>query len=181
MEWWLGLGVLFLSCIPAIDQRVSHFISARVQTRDFMTHFSNYIIYFNIGVNLYLLYLLYLLYSSVHMAHLLCRYFIELFLVNLIFKLGIYRPRPIEGLYVPIYQLRWWKYDIWKNQSFPSGHVTTMFTTYYLLPDTDKLAKLYLVLIGITIYARMNVGAHYFSDCMFAIFIAICVFKLFGI
>ena len=64
----------------------------------------------------------------------------------------------------------------WKKfQSFPSGHVSSTYISLLLL-EKDFLMHKFItyILIFLIIIARINNGAHYFSDCMYAIFFVNC-------
>ena len=153
----------FISFIPIIDIFFTNHIYS-FPTHKFSCIFSKYIIYFNLIVNLIMIY-------YIPLKIIFYRYFVELFIINFCFKWLLDRPRPNQnknyfGLKNIVLSKNWLKY-----QSFPSGHVATVFCTYFIINNL-YLKYFYLFLIFITIYSRINKGAHYFSDCIWAIIIS---------
>ena len=143
----------------------------KVNLHKFSNIFSKYIIYFNILINCYLLY-------YINFMIIIYRYFIELIIINFCFKWLLDRPRPRNSLFknnkfVSIFEItisKKWK----SNQSFPSGHVATVYCTYYIINEYFNhlmLSYFYLLLLFTTIFCRINIGAHHFTDCIFAILI----------
>ena len=165
------LIISLLSSIPFVDINITKFIYNIKYTHNLSKFVSKYIIYFNIIVNL-----VYLNYTR-NYKEVFIRYFTELIVVNFVFKWVLDRKRPIHSLvnnkYNSVYEIKFSK--IWtENQSFPSGHVCTIYSTYKILCNTNyfmKLSKIYYFLIYLTIYARINLAEHHFSDCIFAILI----------
>ena len=158
------LILTILSTIPFIDKNVSKYIRS-FNYQKYTQIISDKIIYFNIFINL-----LYLYITGNHVK-LLIRYFIEFFIINFFFKCLLDRPRPIQSnfKYYSIFDIKLSK--VWKNhQSFPSGHVATIYLTYNIMFD-NYFKMIYLFLVFLTAISRINLGAHYFSDCIFAIFI----------
>ena len=107
------------------------------------------------------------------------RYFIELIIINFCFKWLLDRPRPKYSLiknnnFISIFETtisKKWK----SNQSFPSGHVATIYCTYYIISthlNNLILSYFYLFLLFTTCFCRINLGAHHFTDCIFAILIS---------
>ena len=58
-----------------------------------------------------------------------------------------------------------------KNQSFPSGHIATIYTTYLLFESNPFIKYLYLLLLCVTGFCRVNLGDHHVSDCIFSLYI----------
>jgi len=169
-------SIALLSNIPVIDKYITVRISKLKHVEKYTRQFSMAIIYFNIGFNIYL-------WGYIPSNILYLRYCIELLLVNVMLKYLLDRPRPkhsllTTGKYYPIYKIRITK-NWRKKQSFPSGHVTTVYCTYYLLNMLDFPAWtwIYFFLLFLTIFARINTGAHHFSDCIWAILICQYAFK----
>lgn len=142
----------------------------RINSQKFSKNFSEYIIFFNILINaIILIYVPFYLFCF--------RYFIELFIINFCCKCLLDRPRPRDSLFLnnkyyginDIKLSRKWS----NNQSFPSGHVATVYCTYRLICylDWNYLSIFYKFLIYLTIFCRINLGAHYLSDCVFSLFI----------
>ena len=168
----LNILIIFLSSIPIIDITITKYLYL-LKTRKITSLFSTYIIYFNLIVNLMLL-------NKINYKIIIYRYFVELFIINVCFKSLLDRPRPYDSIfkininkYYGIFDLKISKK--WTiNQSFPSGHVSTIYSTFYIInniPSWYLANYFYLLLLILTIYSRINIGAHYFSDCIFAIFI----------
>ena len=160
---------LFIMYIPVVDKYITKLLYDQKNLHKFSKLFSNYIIYFNIVVNIYIL-----LYKKIYYK-LILRYFIELFIINIVFKMFLDRPRPRDSyllndlLYTPVYNIRYSKN--WHiNQSFPSGHTATLYLTFFLTYNS-YLNYLYLVLLGLTVFSRINSGAHYVTDCVSSILI----------
>lgn len=162
----------FLISIPVIDKTLTKLIYNMKYLYLFSNLFSKYIIYINILTNIF-----YIIYIG-NYYKVFYRYFIELFIVNIMLKSVLDRPRPKESYllninsYIPIYKIRLSK--IWsENQSFPSGHVTTICLTYFLIYNTSiYLRYLYKLFIILTIFCRINSGSHYVSDCYWALLIS---------
>lgn len=160
-------GLAGLSSIPAIDIYVTERIYRLSQFHRFSTYFSTAILWLNFTGSLACLPASYTRYVY--------RYAVELGLINVGFKGLLDRPRPVDswlgdkGVYLPVYAIRRTTCST-LNQSFPSGHVATVYCTYHLLSN-PYAQQLWVVLLGITIFARMNLGAHHFSDCMWALLI----------
>ena len=162
----------FLISVPFIDKLLTKLIYNRKSLHQFSNLFSQYIIYINIITNIY-----YISYIS-NYYKVFYRYFIDLFLVNIILKSVFDRPRPKESYllninsYIPIYKIGLSK-NWSENQSFPSGHVTTIYLTHFLIYNTSiYLRYLYKLFIILTIFCRINTGSHYASDCYWALLIA---------
>lgn len=168
------LILTILSTIPFIDKNVSKYIRS-FNYQKYTKIISDKIIYLNIFINL-----LYLYITGNHVK-LLIRYFIELIIINFCFKCLLDRPRPKEteiSKYYSVFDIKISKNWL-KNQSFPSGHVATIYLTYNIMFD-NYFKMIYLFLVFLTAIARINLGAHYFSDCIFAIFIcdiSLLIFK----
>ena len=112
---------------------------------------------------------------------LIVRIFVELVIINFCFKWLLDRPRPREfnGKYISIYNMKLSKK--WEcNQSFPSGHVTSSYLLYFMFKDTlnKNFSIILYFLTFITAFARMNLGAHYLSDCVFAVLISESAYNL---
>lgn len=167
-----------ISFIPTIDIIITKSIYSITNLHYFSSIFSFYIIYFNLFYNLILFYF-------IDWKIILYRYFIELIIINFCFKWLLDRPRPCSSLlknnkYFGINNITISKN--WKiNQSFPSGHVCTMYCSYYLsnylsnyLPNYFSLlqSNIFLILFLITFFCRINKGAHHFSDCIWAVIIS---------
>lgn len=159
------LIITILSTIPFIDNYVSKYIRS-YNYQKYSNFLSDKIIYFNIFINLFYLYI------TGNYFKVLIRYFIELFIINFCFKWLLDRPRPrkCNFKYYSVFDIKLSKR--WENnQSFPSGHVATIYLTYNIMFD-NYFKMIYLFLVFLTAIARINLGAHYFSDCMFAITIS---------
>jgi membrane-associated phospholipid phosphatase len=170
-------GLAGLSSIPAIDIYVTERIYRLSTFHRFSTYFSTAILWLNFTGSLACLPASYTRYVY--------RYAVELGLINVGFKSLLDRPRPVDswltnkGEYPPVYAIRYTNCAT-LNQSFPSGHVATVYCTYHLLSVSDfpeAAQQLWVVLLGLTIFARMNLGAHHFSDCMWALLICHCAFR----
>ena len=160
-----------ISFIPTIDITITKYIYNITNLHYFSSQFSYYIIYFNLFYNLILFYF-------IDWKIMLYRYFIELIIINFCFKWLLDRPRPCSSLlknnkYFGINNITISKK--WKlNQSFPSGHVATVYCTYFIVNEYFNnlmLSYFYLFLLFTTILCRINIGAHHFTDCIFAILI----------
>ena len=170
----------FLFSIPKIDYSVTRKIIEIRKSKRKTRWFSRNILFINVGVNVYL----YI--QNIPLELIFYRYFIELIIINLILKTFIFRVRPKysflnRGKFQSIYKMKIQKFDLWKkwqNQSFPSGHVSTVYLTWCLIPETWLLYNIYLLFVGLTVYARINVRAHHLSDCLFAILISHYFFYL---
>ena len=171
----INIIIGLLSLIPYIDINFTKLIY-NFPTKKFSKFFSIFIIYFNILVNFILLWF-------IPFKIIKLRYFIELFIVDIIFKHIIDRKRPKDSLfknncYFGFTNFTFTKnlFNIWKNtDSFPSGHVTTVYCTWILLSDFFEsliLNYFYVIIISLTFYSRINIGAHYLSDCVWAIIIS---------
>lgn len=161
--------IYLISANSSLDIYFTNLISI-IPTYKFSKFYSKYIIYFNIFANLYYLF------TTFDFLNLFIRYFIELIIINCCFKLFLDRPRPCESIfkekkllntkkYVPVYGIKFTKKFLY-YQSFPSGHVGTIYGTFLLFNN-----KFYFYLILITIYCRVNIKMHHFSDCLYAILI----------
>ena len=176
--YYLLLLTYISSAIPSVDLFITNKISS-IPTYKFSKFFSIYIIFFNIMSNIYYYYL------NLSLQKLIVRYFIELIVVNVLLKMLIDRPRPYECLkndekllninnFKSIFHLKFTN-NIFKNQSFPSGHVATVYGTYLLFEN-----KFYLLLVFITIYSRMNIKMHHYSDCLWSILVTDFCFYIFN-
>ena len=162
----------FLISVPFVDKLLTKSIYNMKYLHQFSNIFSKYIIYINILPNIY-----YIIYIGSYYK-LLYRYFIELFIVNFLLKSVFDRPRPSESYllninsYIPMYKIilsKNWS----ENQSFPSGHVTTICLTYFLIYNTSIYVRyIYRLLIILTVFCRINSGSHYVSDCYWALLIS---------
>jgi len=163
--------ILLLVSIPKIDKEITLKIMSLKKYHYFSHQFSDYIIVFNIVVNLMLLF-------NISLYKLFFRYFVEHFIINFLFKMLLDRPRPKESLikhpnrYKSIFDIRL-SNNININKSFPSGHISTLYLTSLLLLYNNYFCiyLLYLFIIFITIFARINSGNHHISDCLWALFI----------
>ena len=171
--------LLALSAIPNIDMYITKKIANITKTKLYTYYYSHIIIYFNLYVNMYITY------YNHNYKLLLIRYIIELVVVNILLKFLFDRSRPkdsflINNNYTSLFYLKL-TINHKENQSFPSGHVTTVYTTYYLLNFYNWYlwSNIYFCLIIVTIFSRINLGAHYLSDCMFAILISNIFFSIF--
>ena len=161
-----------LSIIPYIDITVTTFVNS-FKIQKYTEYFSDKIIYFNLFANI-----LILIKTKNYLVTFL-RYFTELIIINFFFKWLLDRPRPKYSLlknnnsnkknYISVFNLKISK-DWSKNQSFPSGHVSTIYLTYYLI-NNYNCKLLYFILLLLTIISRINLAAHHFSDCIVAMFI----------
>lgn len=169
-----------LSIIPYIDIKTTRYINS-FKIQKYTKFFSDKIIIFNLFVNIFILYN-YKIYLEIFI-----RYFIELFIINFCFKCFLDRPRPKYSLlknniiceenYISIFNLQIsknWSKD--QLQSFPSGHVSTVYLTYYLI-NNHYYKIFYFILLLLTIISRINLAAHHLSDCICAILL--CNFSLF--
>ena len=165
------LAVGLFASIPKVDQWLTTTIYS-LPTGQYSAAFSTYILPVNFVVCLW---------AAPNIGVYLYRYGVEMVLVNGLFKSLLDRPRPRDSLfltgttafYAPLHGIRFTK-NYRLNQSFPSGHVATIYLTYSLL--TGTLATWYAVVLGLTFFARINAGAHHFSDCVWALII--CQFFL---
>lgn len=161
-----------ISLMPLIDKFITCLLMNIKFTKKFSRYFSIYILYFNFFVNF-----IYLILTSFYNLFFI-RYLIELVFINIFFKSFLDRERPYKSLlinnYEPIYKMKITKN--WRfKQSFPSGHVTTIYTTYFILKlmtNNIYIINLYKLLIITTSFCRINLGMHHFSDCVFAILIS---------
>lgn len=176
----ISIIIGILSFIPLIDMYFTKLIY-NLPLKDFSTFFSKFIICFNLLINIILLY-----YISFQIIF--CRYIVEILIVNLLFKQIIDRKRPRDGFFIDnIYNglssLTLFKdYNLFfkKTDSFPSGHVTSVFCTYLLISRLNNIVFnfCYLIILILTFYSRINIGAHYFSDCVWAILISYYSYNL---
>lgn len=171
----LYLLILLILSMPIFDKYLTIYIN-KFNTKTFSYIFSKYIIYFNLIINIVLI-------KYIYWKIILFRYFIELFIINFCFKCLLDRPRPRDSLlkdnkYYGVTDIIISK-NWYNNQSFPSGHVTTVYCTFRLINylDIHILSLFYQILLILTIYSRINVGAHYLSDCTFAIFICLLLYR----
>jgi membrane-associated phospholipid phosphatase len=178
---YLLLLSCFLVAIPNVDYTLTKKLIDVRKSKIKTQLFSHYIVYINFFFNCYL----YWQNISVHLI--LWRYFIELFIINILFKYFIFRTRPIFSFigrrnFQSFHKMKIHNFDIRKkkrNQSFPSGHVSTVYLTWCLIPNTWLiLYSIYSLIVALTIYARVNVRAHHLSDCLFAILISHYFFYL---
>ena len=176
----INLLIGLISLIPHIDIIFTNFIY-KLPIKKFSKYFSVFIIYFNLLVNLILLF-------YIPLKLVILRYLIELLIVNLIFKQIINRKRPKDSLFkckeyfgINNFTLSF-KINFNKTlDSFPSGHVTTVFCTLYLINNFINfifLKKIYVLLLTLTFISRVNIGAHYFSDCVWAILISDYIYNI---
>jgi len=161
--------LLLISTIPFIDKQLTILIYNLRQFHHFSKNFSTWILYFNILINLGYIYFI------GNYKNVFVRYFIELFIINILFKSLLDRPRPRNSLiktanYIPIYKIHLTK-DWAKNQSFPSGHIATIFTTFLLFENYSIIKHLYLIILGVTGFCRVNLGEHHVSDCIWSLYI----------
>jgi membrane-associated phospholipid phosphatase len=167
------LLLIIISTIPIIDISFNNYIQS-FKIQKYTQYFSDKIVYFNIIINLLYLYY-YLDYWNSFV-----RYFIELFIVNFCFKCLLDRPRPKEteiSKYYSVFDIKISKNWL-KNQSFPSGHVTTVYLTYNLINNLF-FKNFYLFLVLLTAISRINLGDHHLSDCCWSILICNCSLFLF--
>ena len=162
--------ILLLLSIPKIDKQLTLKIISLKKYYYFSNLFSDYIIVFNILVNLFLFF-------NISLSKLLFRYFVEHFIINFLLKMLLDRPRPKESLiknhnqYKSILDIKLSK-NIYKNKSFPSGHVSTLYLTLLLLYNHYYYIYLfYIPIVFITIFARINTSNHHLSDCLWALYI----------
>lgn len=168
--------IALFSSISIIDYNIT-ILLMKIPTKKFSSFFSKNIIYINIIFNLYLLF-----YSNISKLFILKRYFIDLFIINFCFKWCLDRKRPNTSIYKKFNSI----FDItiskkWKiNQSFPSGHLSTIFNTYLLIIKLNNqyLNNLYLIFTILTFYSRINLGAHHLSDCIFSLFLSLFFNKI---
>ena len=174
-------SLCFLVAIPNVDYTLTKKLIDVRKSKRKTRLFSQHIIFINLFFNGYL----YWQNISVHLI--LWRYFIELFIINILFKYFIFRSRPKYSFidrrnFQSIVKMKIRKFDIRKkkrNQSFPSGHVSTVYLTWCLIPNTwIMLYSIYSLIVVLTIYARVNVRAHHLSDCIFALLISHYFFYL---
>ena len=176
----INLLIGLISLIQYIDLIFTNFIY-KLPIKKISKLFSVFIIYFNLLVNIILLF--YIPFKLV-----ILRYLIELLIVNLIFKQIINRKRPLDSLFknnkyygINDFTLSF-KINLNKTlDSFPSGHVTTVFCTLYLISNFTNfmfLKKIYELLLVLTFISRVNIGAHYFSDCVWAILISDYIYNI---
>ena len=176
----LLLFYCLLISLPKVDYSLTRKLLEIRRSKTKTRWFSKYVLFFNFCVNGYLYW------QNIPVDLLLWRYAIELLFVNVFLKCLIYRVRPKysflnRGKFQSIYKMKIQKFDFWKkwqNQSFPSGHVATVYLTWCLIPETYILYYIYYLIVGLTIYARVNVRAHHLSDCLFALAISHYCFAL---
>ena len=164
--------ILFLSAIPIIDKIITKFI----YNLNYLKFISNsqfiksYILYINIIVYIFIAFYVGLWKIVLNSA------LFDLFIINFLFKWCLNRRRPNESLFAKEKEY----HSIFKtyptlnwsiNQSFPSSHVSFTYSIYRLSLCANQywLSKVYLILTIFMIIFRINKGAHYFSDCCFAI------------
>lgn len=161
-----------ISTIPTIDKYVSNSIYKidTIRNISFLISYRFYYIFLFVS-RIYCLFYSY--YSTLNYI------LFELFFINFCCKLILARPRPVNCLtkeYIPVYALSISTIKNWKKfQSFPSGHVSSTYISLLLL-EKDFLMHKFItyILTFLIIIARINNGAHYFSDCMYAIFFVNC-------
>jgi membrane-associated phospholipid phosphatase len=177
---YLLLLIACISGIPKIDKYITSYIQ-KINTIKVSNYFSNVICEYNVLISITICYQYGVFYLWTIKA------IIDFVIINSICKVFIkrYRPREIETnnrentqiTLRPLNEVTWDK--IFIHNSFPSGHVTSSYTTYLILkeikPNITFLVDVQWCLFIITIYGRINVKAHYLSDCMFAI----CISQLF--
>ena len=161
-----------ISTIPTIDKYVSNSIY-NINSIKGISFFVAYRIHFIILFISRIHGLFYNYYYTVNYI------LFELFIINFCCKWIISRPRPVDCLtkeYVPVYALSFSSLKNWKKfQSFPSGHVSSIYISLLLLEKYLLMHKfLTYIFTFLIIIARINKGAHYFSDCMYAIFFVNC-------
>lgn len=178
--------VLLIACIsgiPKIDNYVTSYIQ-KINTIKLSNYFSNVICEYNVLISIIICYQYSVFYIWTIKA------IIDFVIINSICKVFIkrYRPREIENnnhentqiTLRPLKEITWDK--IFIHNSFPSGHVTSSYTTYLILkeiePNISILVDVQWYLFIMTIYGRINVKAHYLSDCMFAICISQLCFDI---
>ena len=173
------LLIACISGIPKIDNYITSYIQ-KINTIKLSNYFSNVICEYNVLISIIICYQYSVFYIWTIKA------IIDFVIINSICKVFIkrYRPREIENnnhentqiTLRPLKEITWDK--IFIHNSFPSGHVTSSYTTYLILKEIEHnisiLVDVQWYLFIMTIYGRINVKAHYFSDCMFAI----CVSQL---
>jgi membrane-associated phospholipid phosphatase len=162
--------ISLISNISTIDMLVTTFIYQLSDFHNLSKLFSKHIINFNIIIRILLSYFFFQ-----HINYLLFNLFIELFIVNICLKRILNRSRPKDSLflnntYEPLSNLRisYNFQDLKQNQSFVSGHVTTMTLTWLFIHNFigDIYSCFYFILVLLTFLARINSGSHYFSDCV---------------
>lgn len=158
-----------VSSIPFIDKFISNSIRNIKKTWYISKFYSKYITNIN-AVFAFFNLIYYNNYKS-----LIIRIFVELIIINFCFKWLLDRPRPIHanGKYTSIFEIK--LSEKWKcNQSFPSGHVASSYLLYFIYKDivNKNLSIILYFLTFVTVFARINLGAHYFSDCVFAVLIS---------
>ena len=164
--------ILLLSAIPFIDIMITEYI----YNLNFLKFVSNsefiksYILYINISVYLFIA-----CYCNLWKIVLYSASF-DLLVINFLFKWCLDRRRPSESLFAKDREyhsllktnpsLKW---SI--NQSFPSSHVSFTYSIYRLLQFANQfwLSNIYFMLTLLMMLFRINKGAHYLSDCCFAI------------
>ena len=179
----LLLLIACISGIPKIDKYITAYIQ-RINPIKVSNYFSTVICEYNVLISITICYHYGVFYLWTIKA------IIDFVIINSICKVFIkrYRPREIENnnrentliTLRPLKEITWDK--IFIHNSFPSGHVTSSYTTYLILkeikPNITFLVNVQWCLFVITIYGRINVKAHYLSDCMFAICISQLCFDI---
>jgi membrane-associated phospholipid phosphatase len=177
------LLIACISGIPKIDNYITSYIQ-KINTIKLSKYFSNVICEYNVLISITICYQYGVFYMWTIKA------IIDFVIINSICKVFIkrYRPREIENnnhentqiTLRPLKEITWSK--IFIHNSFPSGHVTSSYTTYLILkeiePNISILVDVQWYLFIMTIYGRINVKAHYLSDCMFAICISQLCFDI---
>ena len=161
--------VALVSSIPFIDKLISNGIRNIKKTWCISKFYSKYITDINAVVAFFNT-IYYKNYKS-----LIIRIFVELIIINFCFKWLLDRPRPrkFNGKYISIFNIKlskkWMDY-----QSFPSGHVASSYLLYFMFKGiiNKNFSIILYFLTFVTAFARMNLGAHYFSDCVFAVLIS---------
>lgn len=161
-----------ISIIPIIDIYVTRGLYDIKIFHNFSSIYSKYIFYFN---HLFLTICFYLNYKIT-----LFVIFFDLLFINFILKWLLDRERPIIRFlknkkdYVSFFDIKLSKKKLWsKNQSFVSGHVSYSCHIHFLssfLKFNRYLIMLMMLLLILTIFSRINKGAHHFSDCTCSLF-----------
>ena len=153
-----------LSTIPRIDKYITRKIYEIKYLHSFSYEFSSYIVYINIILRLYSF-----IFQNRYLS--IVYTYVDVCFINLL-KWIFDRERPKyffikDNIYQPLYEMNVLTH-FGGVQSFPSGHVATIYLTWCLY-DYNYIIGLLLI---ITIFARINIGQHYFSDTLYAILIS---------
>lgn len=164
---------IFISSIPFVDKLITRNIYNIKYTKKISCVVTDYIT----TIDFIICFCLYMWYN-LPLKIVFIKYFIDLIINNFMFKWHIYRKRPRNSLlinkkYIPVYNLTLKNSNKHLANSFFSGHVGNICLSYYLYKshyNNYLINNIYYIFLILTIFSRINLGAHFFSDCLFAIF-----------